>query len=417
MDDGELEHTIAEFAARINPGKANALRRGGLDLLEWHRDGATVSDARGRVFIDCISGFGCFAVGRRHPRIVAALKRAIDEEGLDLGDFMLMSRPKTELARTLAEVCPPGLDAVMYGTGGGEAVDFAIKLARGVTRRPGVVSTLKGYHGHTGFALSAGGRPQYREPFEPLMPNFVQVAFDDLDAMRAAMDDSVGAILVEPIQGEGGVNIAGDEYLRGLRALCDGHQRLLIFDEVQCGMGRTGRMWASEHSDVVPDVMTIGKALSGGVYPISATVFRARYLDFLRARPFAHLSTFGGADIGCRVALEVFRVIDDEHLLENATQRGEQFRSGFERLRAIYPELVAEVRGRGLMLALRYTEGTLGVRMARELAERGVLCIMSGTEPAVMRVMPNLVISAAQVDTVLRGFEDSFASVLETAAT
>jgi len=416
MDELELKRqALADFATYVNPGKARMLRSAGLDILEWRRNGAVVRDADGREFVDCITGMGSFAVGRRHPRVIAALKRAVDEQELDIGDFMLMSKPKADLARTLADVCPEGLDAVMYGTGGGEAVDFAIKLARGVTLRPGVVSTLNGYHGHTGFALSAIGRPQFREPFEPLMPHFTQVAFNDLEAMRAAMDESVGAILVEPIQGEGGINVATDQYLRGLRELCDGQDRVLIFDEIQSGMGRTGKLWASLYSGVAPDIMAVGKSLSGGIYPISATVFRSEYLDFLRAHPFIHLSTFGGADVGCVVALEVFRILEEEGLLENATQRGEQFQAGFTRLLSIYPSMVTDVRGRGLMMALQYTEDQLGPRMTKELAERGVLAMMSGNDPSVMRVMPCLGITAEQVDRVLRGFEDAMAAILEGA--
>ena len=417
MDDLELKRqALADFATYINPGKARILRSAGLDVLEWRRDGAMVSDVDGRRFVDCIGGMGSFAVGRHNPRIVAALKRAVDEQELDIGDFMLMSKPKADLARVLAELCPAGLNAVMYGTGGGEAVDFAIKLARGVTLRPGVVSTLGSYHGHTGFALSAIGRAQFREPFEPLMPHFTQVPFNDIEAMRDAVGGSVGAILIEPIQGEGGIHVATDTYLQGLRQLCDGQDRVLIFDEIQSGMGRTGRLWASQHSGVVPDIMTIGKSLSGGLYPISATVFRGEYLDFLRTHPFIHLSTFGGSDVGCVVALEVFRVLEDEGLLENASGRGEQLRAGFVRLHSIYPSLVTEVRGRGLMMALQYSEDQLGPRMARELAERGVLAIMSGNEPSVMRVMPPLTITGEQVDTVLRAFEDAMAAILEKAA-
>lgn len=409
------QQTLSDFAQYVNPGKARILRSAGLDILEWVRDGAVVRDVDGKEYIDCITGMGSFNLGRHNARVVQALKRALDE-GLDLGDFMLMSKPKADLARKLALVCPDGLDGVMYGTGGGEAVDFAIKLARGITLRPGVVSALKGYHGHTGFALSAIGRVEFREPFEPLMPHFQQVPFNDLEAMRAAVDDSVGAILVEPIQGEGGINVGSDAYLQGLRQLCDGENRVLIFDEIQSGMGRTGKLWASQHSGVLPDIMTIGKSLSGGLYPITATVFRSAYLDFLQAHPFIHLSTFGGADIGCVVALEVFQVLEDEGLIDSAAERGGQFQDGFTRLLNIYPQLVTEVRGRGLMIALKYGEDQLGVRMAKELSGRGVLAIMSGNEPSVMRVMPCLTISEEQVERVLGAFEDSMAALLEGVA-
>jgi putrescine aminotransferase len=409
-DIDSKQQALSDFATHVNPGKARVLAGVGLDVLEWERDGAIVRDVDGREYIDCITGFGVFNVGRRNPRVVEALRRGLDE-GLDLGDFMLMSKPKADLARKLAEVCQ-GLGGVMFGAGGGEAVDFALKLARAVTGRPGVLSTSKAYHGHTGFALSAAGRPQFREPFEPLLEHFRQLPFGDLAAMRDAVDDSVGAIIVEPVQGEGGINIPPEGYLMGLRELCDGKQRTLIVDEVQSGMGRTGKLWAFQHWNVVPDMITIGKAISGGIYPLSATVFRGDYLAFLDQRPFVHLSTFGGSDLGCVVALEVFAILEEENLIERAAQRGEQFQNGFHRLRGIYPQLLDEVRCKGLMMALRY-KSDVGARIAKELAHRGVLCVMSGTEPSLQRVMPSLVISEEQVDKVLRAFEDSFAAVME----
>ena len=347
------QQALADFARHLNPGKARVLAANGLDVLECQREGALVTDADGKSYIDCITGFGVFNIGRRHPRAIAAVKGALDG-GIDIGDFMLMSKPKADLAARLAEVSPSGLTASMFSTGGGEAVDFALKLARATTGRPGVLSTDKGYHGHSGFALSAAGRAAFREPFEPLLAHFIQVPFGDIDAMANAMDESIGAIIVEPIQGEGGINVASDDYLAGLRALCDGESRLLIFDEIQSGMGRTGKLWASQHSGVEPDIMTIGKSLSGGVYPITATVFRSAYLALLDQRPFVHLSTFGGADVGCIVALEVFRILEEEGLIENASARGAQLAAGFARLAGIYPGLVKEARGRGLMMGIEY---------------------------------------------------------------
>jgi acetylornithine/succinyldiaminopimelate/putrescine aminotransferase len=402
---------IERFARHLNPGKARALAANGLDVLEWHREGAVVEDADGRAYIDCITGFGVFNIGRRHPRAIAALKGALDD-GVDIGDFMLMSKPKADLGAKLAEVSPAGLSASMLSTGGGEAVDFALKLARATTGRPGVLSTDKGYHGHSGFALSAAGRLAFRAPFEPLLADFTQVPFGDIDAMADAVDETIGAIIVEPIQGEGGINVAPDDYLAGLRALCDGENLLLIFDEIQSGMGRTGKLWASEHWGVEPDIMTIGKSLSGGVYPITATVYRSDYLGLLDKRPFVHLSTFGGADVGCLVALEVFAILEDEGLLESATARGDQMAAGFDRLAGIYPQLLKEARGKGLMRGVEYHE-PIGPQMARQLASRGVLVLMSGNDPAIQRVMPVLGISPQQVDTVLGAFEDSLAAILE----
>ena len=400
---------LADYAAYSNPMKLRTLRHAGLEIIEGRREGALMWDLDGEQYIDCITSAGSMNVGRRNPEVIAALKAALDE--YDIGVFLLGSRPKADLAKKLAAITPGDLRLTMFGVCGGEANDFAIKLARGHTRKTGIITTAKCYHGHTGFALSGIGRDEYRRPFEPLVPGFRQVPFNDLAAMEAAVTDDTAAIMVEPIQGEGGIYVGTDEYLRGLRRLCDERGVLLIFDEVQTAWCRTGRMFACEYAGVAPDIMTLAKSLGGGIYPIAAAVYTEDLGEFLIANPFIHLSTFGGADLGCIVALKAIEIMERDRLWEKAQARGAQFRAGFDELLARHGEILLEHRGRGLMMGLQFTSESHGPRMAYQLARNGVMAMYSGNQPSVMRLMPALVITEQQVARVLEALDRSMQAI------
>jgi putrescine aminotransferase len=404
------QHALDQFATFINPQRVRVMKAAGLDIIEAERSGPWVWDADGSRYLDCFTSAGSFNVGRRNPRVVAAAHAAVDS--LDNGNFLLCSKAKAELAAKLAEITPGELSCTMFGTGGGEAIDFAIKLARGSTRRPRIISTVNGYHGHTGFALSAGGRASFRDPFEPLMPEFEQVPFGEADALGAAVDERTAAVLLEPIQGEGGIVMPPPGYLAAVRAACDRAGALLILDEIQTGLGRTGRWWASEHDGVVPDIMTTAKSLGGSLVPISATVFTEELREFLIPSPFIHLSTFGGSDLACAVALEVIAVIEDTGLVEHAAAMGERLFAGLHAIAAAHPDVITEVRGRGLMAGVQYVEDSLGPRMSYHLARHGVLAIYSGNEPSVMRLMPALVIEEQEIDLLLAALQSAIEDLL-----
>jgi putrescine aminotransferase len=411
IPDGEEQRTaaLADFGTYLNPQKVRVMRTAGLDLVEGERFGAWVWDVDGRRFLDCFTSAGSFNVGRRHPKVVAAAKEALDH--LDHGNFLLCSAQKARLAERLAELSPGDLSCTTFGTGGGEAVDFALKLARGSTRRPRIVSTINGYHGHTGFALSAAGRESFREPFEPLIPEFAFVPFGDAAALSAAVDERTAAVIVEPIQGEGGIVVPPDGYLAAARTACDQVGARLIFDEIQTGMGRTGRWFASQHEGVVPDVMTVAKSLGGSLAAISATVYTEEMREFLIPHPFIHLSTFGGSDLACAIALATLEVIEEEHLVENAALMGQRLLGGLAELAQRHPDMIAETRGRGLMTGIKYREDSHGPRMSYQLSQRGVLAIYSGNEPSVMRLMPSLVIGPDEIDLLLTALDESIDAV------
>ena len=385
------KQALADFSRYVNPQKARVLKNAGLDIIEGKREGAAVWDITGKKYIDCITSAGSFNVGRRNPEIIDALKKALDD--YDLGVFLLCSKPKADLAKRLAEITPGDLQYVMYGSGGGEANDFAIKLARGYTMKNEIISTIKAYHGHTGFSLAAIGRDEYRKPFGPMVPGYTHVPYNNLSALEEAITEDTAAIIIELVQGEGGIHLATDDYVKGMRKLCDDHEVLLIFDEIQTGFGRTGKMFCCEHSGVVPDIITVAKSLGGALYPISATIYREELGDFVMTHAFTHLSTFGGSDIGCIVGLAVIDYLIKNKLPEHAAKMGERFQKGFDELIKKYPELLTEVRRKGLMMGLQYTNDSIGPRMSYQLAQHGVMAIYTGNEPSVMRIMPSLVIT------------------------
>jgi putrescine aminotransferase len=399
------KQALADFTEYISPMKARTMKSAGLDIIEDRRDGASVWDMTGKKYIDCQTGSGIMNVGRHNREIAEVLKTALDT--YDIGVFLLCSKQKADLAKKLAEISPGDLKCTIFGTGGGEANDAAIKLARGYTMKKEIIYAEKAYHGHTGFALSAIGRDAYKEPFEPLIPGFKMVPYGDAQAIHNAMTDDTAAVILEPIQGEGGINIPPDRYLKEVRKICTEHEALLILDEIQTGFARTGKMFASEHWGVVPDIMTVAKSLGGGIYPISATIFTEELMDFFIPHPFIHLSTFGGSDLGCIVGLATIDYIEKNHLADHAAQMGDRFRAGFDSLLKDYPDLLLEVRQKGLMMGLQYTNSSIGPRLTKKLADRGVIAVYTGNDPTICRFMPPLVITPDEVDFVLNALGDS----------
>jgi putrescine aminotransferase len=394
------ETIIERFARHVSSGKAAFFAQAGIDFCLGRREGVYLWDVDGQRLIDCHCNGGVFNLGHRNPRIVAALRRALEE--LDIGNHHLLSEHRALLAERLTALCPGDFNRVIFGVGGGEAIDMAIKLARGHTGRPTIISAHGGYHGHTGFALATGD-DQYRKPFEPLAPGFVQVPFGDLAALEAAMDNDTAAVILETIPATLGIVVPPEGYFAGVRALCDRFGAVMIADEVQSGLGRCGEVWGISTYGVVPDVLVTAKGLSGGIYPISATVYREHLNPFLHENPFIHISTYGGAEVGCHVALEVLNILEEPEFLEHVRQMAGLFQNGLAQLQQKYPELLVEVRQRGLMMGLKMASEAYGPLMTVAGFHYGLLTIYANHDQAVNQLLPPLTIQ-----------EDEVAQVLET---
>jgi putrescine aminotransferase len=402
----ETEENYREY---VNPFAMRMLKNSSLDIIEGRREGASVWDISGEKYIDCVTGAGIFNVGRHNPEVVESLKKALDT--YDMGGWISIVRERGLLAKKLAEITPGDLKYSLFCCGGGEAIEVAIKLARGHTDKTEIICMENGYHGVTGFSLPATGRDVYKKPFAPLTPGYVHVKYNDLKAVEEAVTEETAAVMLEPIQGEGGIIPADDAFLRGLRELCDKNDMLLIFDEVQTAFGRTGKMFCAEHSGVNPDIMVMAKALSGGLYPISAAIFTEEISDFLMTHPFIIINSFGGTSLACLVSLAAIEYMEKNDLPAHAEKMGKRFMDGLAELKKKYPDLILDVRGKGLMLGIEFPEDSIGPRMSYQLRHNGVISIYTFNNPRIIRIMPTLVITEEEVDFVLDAFDKSLAEI------
>jgi acetylornithine/succinyldiaminopimelate/putrescine aminotransferase len=395
---------LEDYARYVNPGRVAVFRQMGLDFVPGRRAGVWVWDVDGsRKLLNCRCSGGVFNLGHRPPRVVAALKAALDE--IDVGDHMLLDEMRAALGKRLAALTPGDIQYSTFSPGGAEAIDVAIKLARAYTGQPGIISVKGGYHGHTGFALAAG-EDSFRSKFGPLPPGFSKVPFGDAEALEAQITHDTAAVIVETIPATAGMLIPPADYYPRLRQLCDAHGAQLIIDEVQAGLGRTGRMWAIQEWGVTPDILVTGKGLGAGVYPMSATCHRPHLDTFFQQNPFIHLASFGGAALGCVAALAMFDQITEPGFMEHVQAMGNRFESGFGQLQARHG-LVAGWRRRGLMIGFELAEARMGPAMSRALAQNGVLAVFANHRPATVQIMPPLIVQPDEVDFVLEAMERS----------
>ena len=402
----------------------------------WSRgEGHTLYDSDGRGFLDFACGIATTSLGHHHPAVTAAIKDQADKL-LHVCNALGYIEPVGRLAAMLADACPDPLDTVFFGNSGAEAVEAALKLARRVTGRPGIIAFRGAFHGRTfGAASVTSSSINYRLGYEPLLPSVYLTPFpnvyryfgDDEEAAAAGAmgalrtllgheipPASVAAIIIEPIQGEGGFNPAPASFLRELRALCDEHGILLIADEIQSGMARTGRMWAFEHAGIVPDVVCVAKALANGL-PIGAIVTRRELQE--RWGVGAHGTTFGGNPVSCAAGVAVMRTIAQQGLVANAAERGSELEAA---LKALMPadDRIGDVRGRGLMIgvelvkdrATRDPDAHTCEALIQACADQGLLVLNCGTHHNVIRFLPPIDVTAAEISTGV----DLFAAALRS---
>ena len=349
------------------------------DLVIVRGEGARVWDDQGRSYIDCVGGHGVASVGHANPAVVEAISRQAATL-ITLSDAFY-NDVRSHLLDKLASIAPEGLNKAFLGNSGAEAVEAALKLARLSTGRTGVVAAMRGFHGRTMGALSVTWEPNYRKPFEPLIPGFKHVPYNNLDAMREAVGDETAAVILEVVQGEGGVHPADPDYLHGVRQLCDETGALLILDEVQTGFGRTGRMFACEHYGVMPDLLCLAKAIAGGV-PMGAVLFGDSIQNI---RPGVHGTTFGGNPLACAAAEAAIGYMLEHYRAGQAARKG---RWAMERLRRIESPLIRGVRGMGLLIGVDLRKRV--TPYLRALMAEGVLALPAGS--TVLRILPPLVI-------------------------
>ncbi|HVI84821.1 MAG TPA: aminotransferase class III-fold pyridoxal phosphate-dependent enzyme [bacterium] len=402
-----VERTLERYRRHINPGLARLFQFGGVETVEWAAEGCLVWDVHGREYIDCACGPAIFNIGHRHPRVLEAVRDQLDR--MPMSVRTMPSAPQAELAERLAALTPGDLQYAFFANSGAEANEGAIKLARLATGRPGIVAMQEAFHGKTLGALSATGREYYRRPFEPLVPGFTHVPFGDAAAVEMAIAPTTGAVMLEPIQGEAGVIIPPAGYLREVREICDRRGVLLIADEIQTGLGRTGRLFAVEHEQVTPDIMTLAKALGGGVMPIGAFIARPPLWERLRRDPYIHSSTFGGNPLACRAAMATLEVVVEERLAERAEELGAHFLTRLREIEAHHPRVIKAARGRGLMLGIEFTHSDYALMTSAEAGHRGVITFYTLNNPRVIRIEPPLIITTELIDRAVQGIDGAVA--------
>ena len=410
-----IEGVVEKYQEFVNPGLASLMKFGGFGDVEVYGEGCMLRTASGAEYLDCLGSYGVFALGHRHPKVVAAVHEQLDR--LPLSTRTFFNARMAELAERLAAIAPGSLQYSFFSNSGTEAVEAALKIARAATGRHRFVSTFGAYHGKTLGALSATGREVFRKPFEPLVPGFTHVKFGDWAAVEAAVDNETAGVIVEPIQGEGGIIVPPDDYLPQLRRICDETGALLILDEVQTGMGRTGAMFAADHVGVGADIMTLAKALGGGVMPIGATMATPRVWEqVFTENPLIHTSTFGGNPLACAAGIAAIETIQEEGLVRASLESGARMLAGLCEVKARYPETITEVRGRGLMIGVEFALKDAAELTINGMAQRGVIAAYTLNNPKVIRIEPPLIISEAQVDRAVNALGESAAFAAEMLA-
>jgi putrescine aminotransferase len=371
--------------------------------VEFRDQGVFTFDTHGKRYLDCLGGFGIFNVGHRHPRVIDAVRAQLDQVCLHSQE--LLNPWAAHLASQLAALAPGDLQYSFFCNSGTEAVEGALKLARLSTGKTEIISTKNAYHGVSLGALSATGRDVFRKPFEPLLHGFKHVPFGDIDAMEAAITKDTAAVILEPIQGEGGINVPPVGYLRKVRQLTKKKGVLLILDEVQTGLGRTGRMFACEHEGVVPDIMCLAKALGGGVMPIGCFMASKKIWKALEPNPSIHNSTFGGNPLACTAASATLEVLVDEHLPARSAVMGNYFMRRLNEVMEEYSKYVMDVRGRGLLIGLEFQTKEIREAVQQELFYRGVLVAGTMNSNRTIRIEPPLIITESQINLMVDTLE------------
>ncbi len=413
------QETVDNFANHVNRGwlqyRKSMTEAGDFASVEWTGQGSILTDTRGREFIDVLGGFGLYSAGIRHPKIVAAAKAQLDRSPQYSQE--MLDPLRAHLAKVLANLLPGDIQYGFFINSGTEAVDGAMKLAKLHTGKSGFIATEKAFHGKTLGPLTLMGKAMFREPLLPLLGNVRHVPFGNADAVEKALasaaqvGDGIAAVIAEPIQGEAGAIIPPSDYWPRLRQICDKYGVLLIADEVQTGLGRTGTLFGVDHWDVTPDIICLGKALGGGVIPCSGFFANAKVWECMVPNPFMHSTTTGGNPVACAAALAYINVMLEEDLPRQAKEKGDHILDKLGELQAKYPGILADVRGKGLLIGMEFPSDEMGWKVASGMFSRRVLTAGTFINAKTIRIEPALNISYELIDEMLKRLEEVFSCI------
>lgn len=414
-----IAETVDSYERYYNRGfisyRKSVTQAGQFAALEWSGNGSLLHDLLGREYIDCLGGYGIFSAGVNHPKIVKAVTDQLDRMALNSQE--LLEPWRAALARVLAEVTPGDLQNSFFINNGTDAIEGAIKLARLYTKRHTFISTLGGFHGKSMGSLSLMGKASFREPFQSGLQDVRFVPYGDAAALEDELRrcDAVGTyvagVVLEPVQGEAGGVVPPDDYLPRARAACTEYGALLIVDEIQTGMGRTGKLWGVDHWDVVPDIMCLGKSLGGGVMPLSAFIASAKVWEVMIPNPIIHSTTFGGNPLACAAGLAAIQVTLEEDLPGQAAAKGDFLLGELAGLQRKYPQVLAGAHGKGLLIGMEFPVQEIGWEVAAGLFKRGVLVAGTYSKAQVIRIEPALGIPLELLKEMLNRLEDTFKEV------
>jgi putrescine aminotransferase len=414
-----IAETVDSYEQFYNRGfigyRKSVTEAGQFAALEWSGQGAILHDLLGREYIDCLGGYGIFSSGVNHPKIVKAVSDQLTRMALNSQE--LLEPWRAALARVLAEVTPGDLQNSFFINNGTDAIEGAIKLTRLYTNRNTFISTIGGFHGKSMGSLSLMGKASFREPFMGGLQDVRFIPYGDADALEEefrrcdAVGVRVAGVVLEPIQGEAGGVVPPDDFFPRARELCTRYGALLIADEIQTGMGRTGKLWGVDHWDVVPDIMCLGKSIGGGVMPLSAFISTAKIWEVMIPNPIIHSTTFGGNPLACAAGLAAIQVTLEEDLPGQAAAKGTFLLRELECLRQKYPQVLKKAHGKGLLIGMEFPAQEVGWKVASGLFKRGVLVAGTYSKAQVIRIEPALGIPLELLQEMLNRLEDTFKEI------
>jgi putrescine aminotransferase len=414
-----IAETVDSYEKYYNRGfityRKSVTEAGQFAALEWSGEGSTLHDLLGREYIDCLGGYGIFSAGVNHPKVVKAVTDQLQRMALNSQE--LLEPWRAALSRVLAEVTPGELQNSFLINNGTDAIEGAIKLARLYTKRNTFISALGGFHGKSMGSLSLMGKASFREPFQFGLQDVRFVPYGDADALEyefqrcEAVGVRIAGVVLEPIQGEAGGVVPPDDYFPRARELCTRYGALLIVDEIQTGMGRTGKMWGVDHWNIAPDIMCLGKSIGGGVMPLSAFISTAKIWEVMIPNPIIHSTTFGGNPLACAAGLAAIQVTLEEDLPGQAAAKGEFLLRELGCLQQKYPQVLKEAHGKGLLIGMEFPVQEIGWQVASGLFKRGVLVAGTYSKAQVIRIEPALGIPMEMLQEMLNRLEDTFQEV------